>query len=122
VHQLDTPQTLHRNLDVTPRKKLHRRQDGRHPGHPTNEHVLQDGEAFHQIVVLEDHRYGTTALALSRVEHRAVDHSPAGLRSHEAVDAAKERRLAGTAGAQHDEELAGSDRQVDALKHRLVRV
>ena len=79
-------------------------------------------QPLHQVVLLEDH--GDVAPEQAQVagagaERRALDDDLAAGRLGQPVDAAQQRRLAGARRAQHDDELAGPDRQRDVLQ-RLV--
>jgi hypothetical protein len=74
-------------------------------------------------VLLEDHRHWpkTAADALD-IKFVAVDRDFAGVRVHQAVDTAEQRRFAGSAGAEDHQELTRLHRQVDALQHRPAAV
>ena len=89
---------------------------------PTSTFFRTD-KTFHQIVVLEYHRHRpqttTDALGIKLV---AVDGDLASVRMHQPVDAAEQRRLAGSAWAKDHQEFTGLHRQVDALQHRPAAV
>ena len=104
--KLDAFEALHRHRDIARGEQLQHAQHRGEPGHAADQHVLEDGEPPHEIVVLEDHPDGTAPLAApgcTGVILLAVDHDAPGVGMNEAVDAAEHRRLAGAARAEHDE-------------------
>jgi hypothetical protein len=94
------------------------------------DHVLQHGQMWEQVELLEDDadplaqavelrfRHADAGSAAGQPSDRlAVDGDLALLERFQEIDAGKERALAGAAGADHGHDLAARHIEVDALEH-----
>ena len=83
--------------------------------------VFGDGAVEQESVLLDDAQQPAIAVGGDVAQIDAIEQNRAGGRIVEAGDEIAERRLAGAAGADQGDHLAGLDVQIDLMQHRRGR-